>query len=904
MKAGSRSGVRRLFRLPLSTATLDRDIEEELAFHVECRITELEARGATRAVAEEQAMREFGDLEQARRELGEAGRRRLRHSRRMDTWDALRQDVRYALRGVRRQPGFALTVVLTLGLAMAANATMFGITDRLLLRAPAHVTDPENVVRIGFEWRSGSTHELITRTVVPWPDYAALRENVAGFAEVGAISFGQDAAIGLGEESERIRLVPASASFFRVLGVRPALGRFFLEEEDAPPHGLPVAVISHGLWQRRFGGDAGVLGSRISVNFTEYTVVGVAPPGFHDIDLEARDAWIPLSLQGARMSDTWYADRNMTWLRVVARLAPDTGPEVAAAQATVAHAVVDPQRYANDADARVVLGSIIAARGAAFSLSPEQRRAVRISVWLSGVALVVLLIACANVANLLLARTLNRRREVGIRLAMGVGRGRLAAQLFTEVLLLALLGAVVGLVLAGWGGQFIRGALMPGVEWQDGIFSARLLLFSLAIVTAAALLAAIAPAFTAARMDVSDMMRSGARAGQRRSTLRSGLVVAQAALCVMLLVGAGLFVRSLGNAHAVELGYDAHRLVMASWPSGGVPGAEQILLHETAAERLAAMPYVEGAALLNGTTPFYIRESAGIRVPGIDSLPSVQYGWLRTAAGPDYFRTMGTPIVRGRAFTDADRQGAPPVVIVSERMADLLWPRGDALGKCFHVSPADDAPCAEVVGIAGNTRVVEIEGDPGAAFYIPLAQQQNPFRILIIRTAGDPARAMAALRRELQAHASHLPAPSLLSVQDRLEPQLRPWRLGATLFTIFGGLALVLAALGLYAVIAYDVAQRGQEIGVRLALGARAGDIGGLIFRDAARVAILGVTLGLGIALLLVSRVETLLLGVAPRDPATFITVGATLLAVSAIAAAVPALRAQRIDPVRAMKAE
>jgi predicted permease len=815
-------------------------------------------------------------------------------------FEGLLQDARHALRGVRREPGFAAIVILTFGLAVGANTAMFGITDRLLLRPPAHVQDPERVVRIGIQQRSASTGELTTSTALAYADYADLREQVAGFTEVGAVTSTRDASLGVGPDAELIRATPASASFFRALGVQPALGRFFLDEETAAPAGEAVAVLGDRLWREHYGSDPAVLGQTLEVDQTVYTIVGVAPPGFNGGNLMSTDVWLPFTVFGAPSFEGWHlrgGDMVASWLFPVARLAAGVAPEAAAAEATVLLAGLYPQQFEADPDRAVVLGHLIAARSEGFS-GAAQRLAARVSLWLMAVAGVVLLIACANVANLLMGRALRRRRELGVRLALGIGRRRLAGHVFAEALLLAGLGALLGLVLAHWGGPLIRDALLPGFEWQDSPLDPRLLLFTLTALLVAVVVATAAPLVLVVRTDTAALLKTGSRSVTGRgSRLRSGLVVAQGALCVLLLVGAGLFVHSLRNAHAVELGVAGPHLVYANLP--GTPASH----YEEALERVRALPGVADAALAAATLPFRGGMSIiGVRAPGVDSIgPPASQGVFRTHVGPGYFSAAGTPILRGRPITAADVDGGEPVAVVSQAMAQGIWGREDPIGRCFIL---ESDLCVTVVGIAGDTRRA-VGGDPVILSYRPLAQTTGDFNLtLLVRTTGDPSRVLPLLRGELQALDAGMRAVQLTPLRDLYGTQLRPWRLGATLFTAFGILALVLAALGLYAVIAYDVAQRRREMGVRLALGASAGNVTRLVLAGAGRVSGTGIVLGLAAALLLAPRLEPLLFGVDPRQVGVYAAVGGVLLLVGFVAALVPAARAVRVDPMEVIRTE
>jgi putative ABC transport system permease protein len=399
---------RRYFRLPFSSATLQRDIDEEVTFHLEARVADLMAAGHSESFARESAMREFGDVAEAKADLRDLGRQRLRRMRLADAWDAFRQDVRYAVRGIAREPGIAAAVMLTLALGVGANATMFGVTDELLLRPPAGVVDPESIVRIGFDQRNRVTGEVRSVAATTFRTFDALREELAG-VQLAAFSPGGERSLGRGSEARSVRLASATHNYFNVLGVQPAVGRFFSAEEDAPPAGSEVAVVSWSFWQNHFGGASDVLGRTLEINRRTYTVVGVAPRDFNGLDVRRVDLWVPVATTAAEMSPTWHSEHNVWFLRVIGRLAPGVSPEAIAAHATIVDTREHPAKYERDDAARVSVGPLVGTR--TIGTSPEQERANRVAVWLLGVSGVVMLIACANVANLLLARALRRRRE-------------------------------------------------------------------------------------------------------------------------------------------------------------------------------------------------------------------------------------------------------------------------------------------------------------------------------------------------------------------------------------------------------------------------------------------------------------------------------------------------------------
>ena len=913
-------GVRRAFRLATGRPRVERDVAAEVSFHLQMRTEELVARGMSAAAARDEALRRFGDVRRWSEAMSETDRGRVERERRAEWWDAAWQDLRVTARGLRRQPGFTLGVVLTLALGLGANATMFGIVDLLMLRAPAHVRDASRVHRLFMvrtEPEAGATRYVRS---LSYGEFAALRDEVRSFAGVAAWST-EEAPVAAGPAAppRLAQVAGASATLFPLLGVRPHLGRFFGAEEDRVPSGTAVAVLGYDLWRSAFGGDPAVIGRTVRVRTRDLQVVGVAPPAFSGADLARVDVWVPLALRGHEVvtpyagENAWYEIRGVRWLDVIARRAPQATAATAAAELDVRY----PRLLAAGPDAltreelaraspRLVLGPIQVERG------PDSTPAGRVATWLAGVSFAVLLIACANVANLLLARATRRRREVAVRTALGITRRRLVALLLLEGVLLAALGGAAGLLLAHWGGSVVRKVLLPDVAWGASLTDVRVLAFTAVAALATGLVASVVPALQAARADLTGALKAGAReGGGRRSRLRATLLVAQGAVSVVLLVGAGLFVRSLRNATHTDFGYDPAAVLTLEMglDNAGYAESERIAIYDRLHERVRGLPGVASASV-SVLVPFRSRAVIDIRIPGLDSVPTLPSGGpIVNAVTPDYFRTMGTQIVRGRGFTSGDRAGAPRVLVVNETMARLVWPRQNPLGKCVRVGDSDTIPCSEVVGVAEETRWGDIRREPLMQYYVPLAQRQwdPPMRNLFVRPEGGAAAlptTVAALRREALAAAPKLAFARVRPLQDYLEPSLRPWRLGASVFGAFGLLALVIAALGLYSVLAYTVAQRTHEIGVRIALGADLADVLRLIVGEGLRVTAAGVLIGLAVALAASRRLEELLFEVSPRDPLVLGVVVGTLLVVAALASLLPAWRAARVNPNVALRVE
>jgi predicted permease len=597
---GRRAGLRRLFRLPTSARTVAREVEDEIRFHLESRAAELERRGLNSAEARRVAEDEFGDVAAARRELTMLGRARVRRWARWAWLDATVQEVRHAARGLRRVPGFTTSVVVMLALGIGVNAAMFGLVDRLLLSAPPHV-DADRLVRVLSQFTPEWTGELELSQTMPYADYAAVRDEVPALESVAAYTHPTHSVLGSGLDATELRVMGTTASYFGVLGVRPGFGRFYSADEVGEVRGENVAVLSHGLWRSRFGGDESILGREVVIDNVPYTVIGVAPRGFHGLDLEPVHAWIPISATAQAVGTAeWATVRWLNWVRIVGRLAPDASPAVAAAQATSAYLAAEDyqERFENDPTARIVLGSPIAARAPAVGHGTPQRSG-RIALWLLGVSTVVLVIACVNVANLSLARGIRRRRETGVRLAMGIGRRRLAGHVLAETLLIAIMAGVLGLLLAYVGGQLTRVLLMPDLDWAGSPVDGRVLLFAGAAAVVSVFLTGLIPALHAARVDVAALLSGGRGETYRRSRARSGLVVVQATLSVILLVAAGLFVRSLHNARTVPLGYEPDRLVHFTWHTISLdwPAARVFEIYDASLERALGLPTVEAAGL-------------------------------------------------------------------------------------------------------------------------------------------------------------------------------------------------------------------------------------------------------------------------------------------------------------------
>ena len=884
----------------------DRDLAADLAAHVELLARDLQQDGLSPADALATARRRVGNVTRVREQSRTAWG--------FPALEAVAQDLRYALRGLRRSPGFTAAVVVTLALGIGANAAMFGVIDRLMFRPYPYLRDPGTVNRVYLEITNRG--RASANIVFPYRRYLDLKADSTGI-ETFAAQTEWRFALGTGDATRVGKVAGVSASFFDLFDAPPTRGRYFFESEDTPPAGTAVAIISHALWASEFGsGD--VVGRRLRVGIVDYTIIGVAPPGFVGTLAGAPpDVFVPLTTipvnLGPYSEGSYLADYSWDWIQVFVRRKSGVSETAAAAVLTASYK--RSRASARALNPRVLPDSVARPRAIAGPVKqaagPDAGLESRVLLWVMGVAAIVLLIACANVANLMFARVIRRRREITVRLALGVSRGRLIGQFITEGLVLALTGCLAGLLVAQWSGVAIRSLLLPEGSAFNLAEDWRTLSVAIGCAIGAAMLTAIGPAFVATRMDLAATLKSGARGGTyHRSRIRAGLLVLQGALSVLLLVGAGLFVRSLANARGVPLGYDARPVVevIPDFRGYTLDSAASVIARERLLDAARAIPGVESAARVNSR--LFATNTTDLRVDGVDSVAALGRFNMQVAS-PDYFRVLRIGILRGRAVDDRDRAGTPLVAVVSESMANALWRGREALGQCLYVGDATgrnaaQAPCTTVVGVAENTAQQNITDDPRFMYYMPLAQRwPHEVSTMYLRMSGDDARGeLERVRRELT---RAMPGDGFVVVrplQEIVDDRSRSWRLGATLFVAFGALALVVAAVGLYGVISYNVEQRMHELGVRVALGARGRDVVAIVVSQGVRFALAGVAIGLGLAALAARWVQPLLFQQAARDPAIYATIGVAVLLIAIAASGIPALRAARADPNVALRAE
>ena len=877
--------VRGWLRALLRYDGVEREMHEEMQLHLDRATERLTQRGLGVAEARAAAAREFGNVAIIQEEARDA--RGVR-------WivDAV-QDIGYALRGLRSRPGFAVAVALTMGLGVGVNAMMFGVVDRLLFRPPPLMRDANRVHRLYLSYLSHGAD--VRERSVEYGRYVRIRSQAKSFDAFAAF-LTRPLVVGTDEGSNERNVTIASASFFKFFDAPPALGRYYSEDEDRATEGRQVAVISYPFWQTAYGGRRDVLGTRVQIDRMEVTIIGVLPEGFSGIDGDAVPvAYVPVSAYAFSLRGPAYANEyGWTWLRMIARRRPGTSVDQATAELIAAYE--QSWRGTGDegslATARphVILGPVQLARG------PLASRDAKVATLIGGVALLVLLLACANVANLQLSRVIARKRELSLRLALGSGRGRLVRQLLAESLVLTALGGTIGLLFAQWGSGAMRTLSLITEAHANMLTDGRTLLFALAATLAAAVLTGIAPSVQAARAELASALNAGGRdLGVRPGRARSLLLLVQATLCVVLLVGAGLFVRSLQRVSTMRLGYDVDPVlyVRVNLRGSKLSNEELLALNDrllTAARGIPGIMHATTAV----SVPLSYDEGRALFVDGIDSVQKLGHFVLQ-AGTPEYFATVGTRVLRGRGFDASDRSTSPPVVVVSEAMARVLWPGQEPLGQCIRIR-FKTVPCTTVVGIAEDIRARSLTDAREFTYYLSAAQV-GPSGTLLVRTAGDASDYAATVRRRLQ---QILPGASYATVaplRTLVDPSFRNWRFGATMFGAFGALALALAALGLYAVVSYNVVQRRQEIGVRIALGASRAAVVRLFVGRGMRLVLAGVAVGSVLALLGARLVEPLLFRVSPNDPVVFGLVALVMIGVGLVAAAVPSVGASFVDP-------
>ena len=817
--------------------------------------------------------------------------------------ETLLKDIRYGVRMLLKSPGFTIVAVLSLALGIGANTAVFSIISSFLF-APLPVADANTLVAI-------STSD--TKNPGPLPtshlNYLDYRDKNEAFSDILAYSFAPVNYSGGSGESKQLIAEVVSGNYFDVLGVQPILGRTFLPDEDRTAETHPVVVISYAAWKRDFGGDPELVGKTISLNRHDYSVIGIAPKDFSGTDLGGSpDMWAPMMMHTQiQPAIQWYNQRRGLFLSMIGRLKP--GVSIGEAQSSMAALGSQlEQEYRTDNEGRnVKLLPLLTAR-----MDPGgDGETLKISGALMGVALIVLLIACANVTNLLLARATRRTREVAIRLAIGASRGRLIRQLMTESLVLSAIGGLAGFLVAFWSKDLLQ-AFVPFGGGPDDAASAldpRALGFAIVVSAVSGVLFGLAPALQASKPDLVPTLKgeitmaAGARRGLRFN-LRKALVVAQVALSLFALITAGLFVRSLQKAQEVNPGFNTENMLLMAFDLGreGYNEAQGRNFHRQLVEEVGSLTCVRSIAIARDR-PFGGGFQRSVFLEGQEPGPGGRGVLVQTNnIGLRFFDTMKIPMLKGRDFTEQDSATAPKVLIINEAMAERFWPGADPIGKRLKLF--GDQDYREVVAVVRDTKYNSLTERRRPFMYIPLLQEYAGQFNLHVRTSSDPTTLVSPVREKVQGLDSRLVALNVQTLSERIVNSLGGERRQASLLGSFGVLALVLAAVGLYGVMAYSVAQRTREIGIRMALGAERKHVLGLVLKQGVTLVSAGVVLGLGAAFAATRLLASLLFGISALDPIAFGGTSVLLIAVALIASYIPARRATKVDPLIALRYE
>ena len=877
---------RKRFPLRLGRPTVDDEVDDELDFHLAMRRRELMAGGLTEDQARKAAVERFGDITRARRECRAIGHQREQRMRLLQYLSELRQDAAFSVRQMIASPGFTLVAVLTLALGIGATTAIFSAVHAVVLR-PLPVPEPEKLVMMMSGFRE-NRHNMAPR------HYLHAAEQQQAFEAIGAQQIGSFT-LAREEGAERVIGARVTGGFFDVFGVPAALGRPLNAGDDQPGR-EQVVVLSHRLWTRNFGADPQIVGRDISVNQRPHTVVGVMPPSF-DFTSDREELWTPIAFS-PEMRD----NRGSHFLSVYARLRSGLTVEQAEAQmpAIMARRLETWPDESKERTLHVVpfMQQFVG----------EYRERLFI---LFGAVTLVLLIACGNVSNLLLARGAARARELAVRSALGAGQGRLVRQLFTESLVLGLTAAALGAAFAHWFIGMLVAFIPPGVPRLDQArVDAVALGFAIALAVLASIVFGLVPAWRASRTDVNSTIKEagrGAGARQARDIVRSALIAAEIALALVLLVGAGLLIRSAVEMQRIAPGFDpagvfAGRILL---PPAKYRDAESMMAAARELEAgLARIPGARHVALANavpGDRSFnngLLPEGRALLLENVTQTDGIM-------ATPAYFRTMGIPIVEGRAFNDSDRAGSQLVVVLNRAAAAAMWPGENAIGK--RLTSANPLGPTTVIGIAGDVRLGGPSAPAPPTFYVPYAQMNDEAwswsrsLLLVAKTDGDPAAIANEVRRVVSSVDPAIPLYNVATMEQRMAATVETARVNTLLLSLLGAVGLVLAAVGIYGVISYFTTQRTSEIGIRMALGATRRDVVRLVVRQAAGPVVSGILLGAAGALLASQALASQLVNIEATDPVTFGGVAATVLIIALLAALIPARRAAGMDPTRAL---
>ena len=896
-------GFKRLLRWP--SPDIRRDVDDELQLHIEMKTRDLIEAGVDPLAARVEARRRFGNLRSIRRRCTRVQSGHARITARREFVDGLWQDLRIAMRTLRKSPGFTVVVVLTLALGIGANASIFSFVNTYLLRPLPEITDPDRLVELGRTQEGRGFDAFSYREFTDYRDRNRVFSGVMAYRSV-VLDLG-----GAGE-TRRVRGALVSSNYFVVLGTHTALGRTFSIDEEQPPGAHPVAVISHSLWQGRFGADADILGTALTLNGRSFIVVGVAAEGFRGHEaLEAYDIWVPLSMFREASPEALASLGDLfTWLTLVGRLEPGISLALAQAEMNTLARRLEQVHPDENRGAGVALASDI-------TLPPGWRTDARnLLALLMAVVGLVLLVVCANLSNLVLARTNGRRGEIAIRLALGAGRARVLRPLLSENILLALLGGAVGLVLAVWSADLLA-VWAFGEEAFDRVsltLDGRVLAFTLLVTIVCGMAVSLASALRVSGLDMAAAMKGRVNATIGSSNLRNLLVISQLSVSLVLLTSAGVLIETLRTSEPPFSVFEPHKILLVSvWPSHqGYDDPKARIFYRLLQERVAGIPGVRSVSLARGGT-LIDQSFFGERVTGENREGTTGVSWIDadyTVVAPKYFQTLGVVLVAGRDFTPEDREGAgaAPVVIVNETLAHRLWPGEDPLGKRIRIS--NERSLREVVGLAKD-RPSQAGAGAGAGghpfLYYPLFQPHPWARsasTLHIRTTGNPMGVLPAVQREVQDLDANLPIFEPKTMIKEISDTLEDQRMASAVIGISGLLALVLAAAGLYGLMSYAVSERTREIGIRVALGAQRSDVLGQVVKQGMKMALLGTGIGLLATLALTRVLSNLMDGVNDMNPAVFVGVSLVLIGVAFIASYLPARRAAQVDPMAVLRAE
>ncbi len=878
-------------------------MDTELRFHIEARAEDLIRTGISREEALRRARMEFGGMEKTKEEC--------RETRGISFLESLLQDSRYGVRVLQKSPGFTAVAVLTLALGIGANTAIFSIVDSLLLR-PLPVAQPSQLVVLTYQQKSGPLQNQLSYSNLQ--DIQNQATNV--FSGVIASEVGLDS-LAVNGKGERILTNYVTGNFFSMLGLKPALGRLILPSEGQVADADPVLVLSYSYWQSRFGGDPGVVHEKVSINGHPFTIIGVAPRGFHGIQsiLDVQ-GYIPFGMLAVSGRDPGFmTDRARNGAFAMARLQPG----VALKQANVELAVIG-QRLSAQYPA--------VDDGMRFTAFPELRsrpdpesgsQIVQVGTIFLALTLLVLLLACVNVANILLVRASARQHEMAMRAALGASRSRLISQLLTESVLLALLGGAAGILLGIWAGGAVAGInLKTSIPiFLNFSFDWRVFAFSLSVALFAGVIVGIIPALRASRSDVNQVLREGGRgiaSGKQR--LRSALVVAQVGGSLALLVIAALFTRSLGAVQNTDFGFDPNHVMNFSMDTHHLDYTDDqaVVFYKNLLDRIRAMPGVQSASVAFAVPFGYMGTLGTLTVEGYQPPPNQPAPQVNeNMISPGYFQTMHIPILRGRDFNESDTKTSPRVAIINEAMAKQFWPHEDPIGRKFQSSSettksggiVKQVPL-EVVGIAKDARFLNVAGAIDPYFFVPLTQDVPPLTTLQVRTSGAPESMVPAIESAVDSLAPGLPLFDVQTMDEALDTLngILLFQFGAALAGALGLLGMTLAVVGVYGVISYSASRRTHEIGIRMALGAQPGDILRMVLRQGIVIILAGVSIGLLLAFVVARSLGNVFVGVSPTDPVTYAGVSLLLMAVALIACWIPARRVMHVDPMVALRYE